>query len=373
MTQKPRNADYTREYNRKAVLRILRRQAMSRAELARSTGLTRAAASLIVEELLNAGVVTELAPQSAGRGRSATPLALRPDSYYALAVDLARKGCTVGLCDIGGNLLQCRELPEQSDMTDAIAGALASLLESVDRRKVLGIGISAPGPLDCENGRILNPPRFERWHGMDIGKRLSDALGLPSYLEHDVCAMALHQRSTGQSRNFMLLFIDIGIGAAIVSGSGAGQPNGILPGINWTADNTVTTKALTADNLLAAVAKLPAGYAGGAKFAMSTATLFGQVYPLKNLDGDYLFTDTEKGGVRRLFGFEIVLDDNIPAGTVLFGNFHCYGVNIPAGVAVEMSRDSGFTSGLIDYRALCIADGKPIVPGAFVKLEVSAA
>ena len=48
-------------------------------------------------------------------------------------------------------------------------------------------------------------------------------------------------------------------------------------------------------------------------------------------------------------------------------------MNIPAGVAVEMSRDSGFTSGLIDYRALCIADGKPIVPGAFVKLEVSAA
>lgn len=218
MTQKPRNADYTREYNRKAVLRILRRQAMSRAELARATGLTRAAASLIVEELLNAGVVTELAPQSAGRGRSATPLALLADSYYALAVDLARKGCTVGLCDIGGNLLQCRELPEQSDMTDAIAGALASLLESVDRSKVLGIGISAPGPLDCENGRILNPPRFERWHGMDIGKRLSDALGLPAYLEHDVCAMALHQRSTGQSRNFMLLFIDIGIGAAIVSG-----------------------------------------------------------------------------------------------------------------------------------------------------------
>ena len=84
MTQKPRNADYTREYNRKAVLRILRRQAMSRAELARATGLTRAAASLIVEELLNAGVVTELAPQSAGRGRSATPLALRPDSYMPL-------------------------------------------------------------------------------------------------------------------------------------------------------------------------------------------------------------------------------------------------------------------------------------------------
>ena len=69
----------------------------------------------------------------------------------------------------------------------------------------------------------------------------------------------------------------------------------------------------------------------------------------------------------------VVLDDNIPAGTVLFGNFRYYGVNVPEGVAMEVSRESGFTSGLIDFRALCIADGKPIVPGAFVKLEVIAA
>ena len=165
------------------------------------------------------------------------------------------------------------------------------------------------------------------------------------------------------------------INAAIVSGTGAGagQPTGILPGITWDTTNSIETASLTADNLLAAIAKLPAGYAGGAKFAMSTATLFGQVYPLKNGEGDYMFTDNERGGVHRLFGFEIVLDDNIPAGTVLFGNFRYYGVNVPEGVAVEVSRESGFTSGLIDYRALCIADGKPIVPGAFVKIEVDAA
>lgn len=162
------------------------------------------------------------------------------------------------------------------------------------------------------------------------------------------------------------------IGAAIVSGTGAGQPTGIMSGVDWTDANTVSTNALTADNLLAAIAKMPAGYTGGAKFAMSAATLFGQVYTLKDNDGRYIFTDTESGGVRRLFGFEIVLDDNVPAGTVLFGNFLYYGVNIPQGVAVEVSRESGFTSGLIDFRALCITDGKPIVPGAFVKIEVTA-
>lgn len=163
------------------------------------------------------------------------------------------------------------------------------------------------------------------------------------------------------------------IGAAIVNGAGSGQPVGILSGIDWTSANTVSTTALTGDNLLSAIAMLPAGYAGGAKFAMSTATLFGKMYPLKDNDGQYIFVDTESGGVRRLFGFPIVLDDNIPAGTVIFGNFKYYGVNIPQGVAVEVSRESGFTSGLIDFRALCIADGKPIVPGAFVKIETATA
>ena len=218
MPQKARNADYTKEYNQKAVLRHLRRQAMSRAELARATGLTRAGTSLIVEELLKRDIVTELAPQSVGRGRSATPMALRSDSFYALAVDLARKGCTVGLCDMAGKLLQCRKLPDQDNMVAAIAQALEALLETVDRDKILGIGISSPGPLDCVHGRILNPTRFERWHGVEIGKLLSEALGMPAYLEHDVNAMALHQLELGQSRNFMLLFIDIGIGAAVMSG-----------------------------------------------------------------------------------------------------------------------------------------------------------
>ena len=76
---------------------------------------------------------------------------------------------------------------------------------------------SSPGPLDCENGRILNPPRFERWHGVEISRLLSEALDLPAYLEHDVCALALHQLETGQSQNFMLVLVDIGIGAAIIS------------------------------------------------------------------------------------------------------------------------------------------------------------
>jgi HK97 family phage major capsid protein len=163
------------------------------------------------------------------------------------------------------------------------------------------------------------------------------------------------------------------LNAAIINGTGTGQPQGLLSGITWGASNSLSVAvASVIDGVLKTIAKLPAGYSNGAKFAMSNATLFTGVYPAKASDGMYiLMPDVQNGSVRRLFGYEIVVDDNLPTGTILFGNFKYYGINIPSGIAVESSRDSGFTSGLIDYRALCIADAKPIVPEAFVKLSVT--
>ena len=163
------------------------------------------------------------------------------------------------------------------------------------------------------------------------------------------------------------------INVAIVSGTGTGQPRGILSGITWNTGNSLSsTAANIVDGVLKTIAKLPSGYSNGAKFAMNNSTLFTAIYPAKNDNGDLiLIPDAQNGSVRRLFGFEIVVDDNLPANTILFGNFKYYGVNIPDGVAIETSRESGFANGLIDFRALTIADGKPIVPEAFVKLTVT--
>jgi HK97 family phage major capsid protein/HK97 family phage prohead protease len=162
------------------------------------------------------------------------------------------------------------------------------------------------------------------------------------------------------------------IGIAIVNGTGSGQPLGILSGITWDKDNSLTTTSATVvDGILRTIAMLHSGYSNGAKFAMNNNTLFTNIYPAQNANGDLiLIPDAQNGSVRRLFGFEIVVDDNLPNGVILFGNFKYYGVNIPEGVVIETSRESGFSHGLIDFRALTIADGKPIVPEAFVKLTV---
>jgi HK97 family phage major capsid protein len=165
--------------------------------------------------------------------------------------------------------------------------------------------------------------------------------------------------------------IHAAINDAIVSGTGTGQPTGIIPGITWDNTNSITQSTFNGDSVLQLISLLRRGYANGAKFAMSNYTLFNRVYKVKTGDGDYIFTrDNQNDNIIRLFSFPIVVDDFLPDDTILFGNFKYYGVNIPEGIAVEVSRESGFTSGLIDYRAMAVADGKPLVNEAFVKLTI---
>lgn len=218
---KVRNAEYTKEYNRKIVLRLLRTHPASRAELARCTGLTRAATSLIANDLLADGMIRELPPEVIGRGRSAIPLAICPEKYYAVSVCLERLKCEVGLCDFAGNPIVRRCLPGQDDAMTEIIAQIEQLLTEYDRSRVLGIGISAPGPLDPERGMILNPPRFDQWHNVEVVSRLSKHFSIPAYLENNAMALALHQLRLGTSSNFLLLLVDQGIGSGIVSRSKA--------------------------------------------------------------------------------------------------------------------------------------------------------
>lgn len=226
MGKAARNAEYTKEYNRKMFIRLLRRGSLSRAEIARRMGLTRAATSLIAEELLSEGLVVETAATTRQLGRTPVPLALRPEAGYAVGVYLNRDGCTAGLVDICGNVLSQRQLhigegvdrEKVAPLVCAINEMIAQTGVCLDR--LVGVGISAPGPLDGERGRILNPPKFSLWHQTDIGPMLHEALGLPTYLENDASCLARYNLGKPEamgSENYLLLLVDSGIGSGIIS------------------------------------------------------------------------------------------------------------------------------------------------------------
>ena len=162
------------------------------------------------------------------------------------------------------------------------------------------------------------------------------------------------------------------IADGLVNGTGTAQGTGILTGITWNASNSITfskTAGLKYADCVKVVGMLKRGYAAGAKWAMNNATLYNLFYGLVDENKRPIFiSDPKSESIGKILGFEVVIDDNLADEVVLFGNFSYMGYNIPEGIVIEVSRESSFKSGLIDYRALAIADCKPIVSEAFVKL-----
>ncbi|MDG0821105.1 phage major capsid protein [Staphylococcus equorum] len=158
---------------------------------------------------------------------------------------------------------------------------------------------------------------------------------------------------------------------ALVNGTGNEQGQGILTGITWDTSNTVELTGAYTD-FTKALALMQRGYNAGAKFAMSNATLYNTVYGVMDNNQRPIFNhDPQREDVGTIFGKTVIVDDHIEDGTILLGNFQYAGFNLPQGIALEKSTESSFRSGLIDFRAMAIADCKPLVDEAFVKLAAA--
>ena len=168
----------------------------------------------------------------------------------------------------------------------------------------------------------------------------------------------------------------------IVSGSGVDEATGIIEGITWTdadeaGENDLINKVTVAANerlgfgdVVEAMALLKRGYARNAKWAINNATLYRSLYSITDeVNRPIVINDVSGSGPSRILGHEVIVDDYLPDDVILFGDFNFYGANIPErGIALDVSRESSFKSGLVDYRALAIADAKPIVDEAFVMI-----
>lgn len=165
------------------------------------------------------------------------------------------------------------------------------------------------------------------------------------------------------------------IANGLVNGTGASQGTGILSGITWGDTNAFTFDAasgLAYADVVKTVAALKRGYSNGACWAMNNAALYNLFYGM--VDGNkrpIFIADPKAENIGKILGLPVVVDDYIPDNTVIFGNFNYMGYNLPEGITIEASRESSFKSGRIDYRAMAVADCKPIVPEAFIKLSAS--
>lgn len=170
--------------------------------------------------------------------------------------------------------------------------------------------------------------------------------------------------------------IGIAFENAILNGTGSAndQPQGILTGITWTAGTNMinwgATSSVGYDNLLDGIALLPTLYHQNAKLIMSRKTLFGGVRKIKSTTGEPVFTlDSTQAFAGTIFGYPVIVDDYIADDVILFGDLNYYYMNIAQAPTIEVSREAAFISGKLTYRGLVVADGKPALSEAFVKIS----
>ncbi|NNC11732.1 ROK family transcriptional regulator [Planctomonas sp. JC2975] len=215
--------EHNRQHNRSLLLQTLFHDGpMSRADLARESGLTRVSVSDLVNELASEGLISELGTRTGAHvGKPAQLIGLNENAYHVVSLDLSADDRFVGaIVGLGGEIVHRAEVPlENAKGDDAVSKAVGLARDLVKRSTVrlLGIGVGTPGIVD-QDGVVLSAPNLD-WTGLDLAEVFRTEFGVPVHVGNDAnaAALAIHTfHDPGQS--FMLVAIEHGVGAGLIIG-----------------------------------------------------------------------------------------------------------------------------------------------------------
>ena len=202
-----------RRLNRRAILNQLRRGPLSRADLARATGLAKSAVSRLVEELLQEGLLEEGPAAPSPLGRPPTLLRLKPRARMALGAEVGVEGTVLVALDWQGQVAWSKEwahAPEE-DLHARIQRLLLEVRPHL--QDALGLGITLPGVV--AGRRLLLAPNLAR-REVDLSPHLA-ALPLPVALENDAKASALSEVFLHGEQNLAYVVLSTGLGVGVVA------------------------------------------------------------------------------------------------------------------------------------------------------------
>jgi predicted NBD/HSP70 family sugar kinase len=227
------SSETARAINRDIVLELIRAShPISRADLARLSGLGRSTVSQIVEQLMHEDWVREGAMGSLPRGRRPTMVGLNED-LVAIAVDIHPRQASVALIDLNGRLLSRSLAPLTSDPADSmrlITDCMQRMHRSTPRKSIKGIGISLPGRVDPVTQRLMFAPNL-KWSDFDIKKMVETKMGFPVVMENDATACLLAELTFARMdgiRDAVLVAVAEGVGTCVLAnGQLIGGHNGM--------------------------------------------------------------------------------------------------------------------------------------------------
>jgi len=213
------SSEVVRDINRRIVLNLIRtRQPISRADLARVSGLQRSTISLIVESLVAENWVIEGPTGRLPRGRRPTFLRLNDDRVI-IGVDIRPIQTTVALADVNGKFTSQEVMATPADAkagVESLVQRIQALIKSCRGKKIEGIGLSVPGRPSA--GHLVFAPNL-KWGDFDIAGPISKATGLEVALENaaNACVLAAVWFDRMEScRNLVVITVSEGIGTGVL-------------------------------------------------------------------------------------------------------------------------------------------------------------
>ncbi|MGP0223034.1 ROK family transcriptional regulator [Paenarthrobacter sp. NCHU4564] len=222
-TNLPRMGDF----NLTVILEAIRRSSggLSRVELAQFVGLSPQTISNISRRLLDQQLIVEAGKEGTGPGKPRTILRLNPSGMYAVGVHLDPAVMTFVILDLVGDVVLHSRMATPSgdpaDVITSIADQIQVLIadSGVDASKIAGLGVAAPGPIDLDEGSVVEPPLLTRWNRVRIREALTEATGLETLVDKDVTSAAVAETWVGGASgagSFVFMYMGTGIGCGIV-------------------------------------------------------------------------------------------------------------------------------------------------------------
>ncbi|SEG67134.1 Sugar kinase of the NBD/HSP70 family, may contain an N-terminal HTH domain [Bryocella elongata] len=210
-----------REINRSLVLNILRKQQpISRADLARVSGLQRSTISLIIEELIAERLVLEGSTARLPRGRRPTYLQINPQRAI-LALDIHPEQATLAVSDLCGKIVEQRliNIPSDNRSVAAMVNAVKRTLAEHKDKTFDGIGICLPGRTDPQTDKPIFAPNLH-FPIADLSKRFIAATGLRVEIDNVANACVLGEvwfGGTETNHDIVAVNVSEGIGTGILA------------------------------------------------------------------------------------------------------------------------------------------------------------
>ncbi len=214
---------HTKDHNSRLVLRtIFNGPQISRADVARLTGLTRPTVSTIVADLINSDLIMETGQGPSAGGKRPTMLSVNGDGRRLLAVDLSGNEFRAARLNLKGEIEARAARPAAGLRGETALRCVYDLVAALlpaDATPLLGIGVATPGLVDPNNGIVLRAVNLE-WVNLPLRDLLAARFGQPVHVANDSHMAALAEFTYGAPSldNLIAIRVGRGVGAGIILG-----------------------------------------------------------------------------------------------------------------------------------------------------------